>query len=116
MLICTKSDSGIFTTESTWEWIQARGLVLEEHKWIWNNMLTKKFSVLMWKAWRGALAVDDKLRRIGIPLASKCDCRRQGIYEDQIMYSLTGRLQLRYGRNVVLFWDYRLVEHGVKLL
>ncbi|XP_035545050.1 uncharacterized protein LOC109016147 [Juglans regia] len=55
ILIWTKTESGNFTTRSAWEGI---------------------------RAWNGALAVDDNIRRIGIPLASKCNCCKNGQYED----------------------------------
>lgn len=82
ILIWTQSESGSFTTKSAWDCIQVRGSALEGHKWIWNNLLPKKFSIFMWKAWHGALVVDDRIRRIGIPIASKCNCFQHGQYKD----------------------------------
>ncbi|KAF5447364.1 hypothetical protein F2P56_032920 [Juglans regia] len=82
LLIWTKTESGNFTTKSAWDCIRVRSPILEGHKWIWNSILPKKFSVFMWKVWHGALIVDDKIRWIGIPLASKCSCCKQGKYED----------------------------------
>ncbi|KAF5471068.1 hypothetical protein F2P56_011540 [Juglans regia] len=39
---------------------------------------TKHESVFMWRAWNTALSVDDSLRRIGIPIVSRCDCGEVG--------------------------------------
>ncbi|XP_042944671.1 uncharacterized protein LOC122278558 [Carya illinoinensis] len=39
-------------------------------------------SILFGKAWHKALSVDDRLRRVGIPIVSKCDCCCVGHYED----------------------------------
>lgn len=82
MLIWTKTESGIFTSKSAWECIRVSGPMMEGHKWIWNQSLPKNFLVFMWKAWHGALPVDDKIRSVGIPLTSKCNYCRQGKYED----------------------------------
>ncbi|KAF5465134.1 hypothetical protein F2P56_015165, partial [Juglans regia] len=82
LLIWTNSESGKFSTKSAWDCVRVRGQNFEGNKWIWNSILPKKISVFMWKAWHGALAVDDKIRRIGIPLVSRCNCCIQGQYED----------------------------------
>jgi len=81
LLIWTTTESGKFSTKSAWECVRVRGHNFEGHKWIWNSILPKKFYVLMWKAWHGALAVDDRIRKIGIPLVSRCNCYNQGKYE-----------------------------------
>lgn len=36
----------------------------------------------MWLAMNNVLFVDDKIRRVGINLASKCECCGNGAYED----------------------------------
>ncbi|XP_042954647.1 uncharacterized protein LOC122291062 [Carya illinoinensis] len=36
----------------------------------------------MWKAIHDCLPVDDRIRRIGIPIASRCDCCSESEYED----------------------------------
>lgn len=40
-------------------------------------------SLIMWKAQNNCLPVDDRVRRAGILLVSKCDCCDNGGYEDQ---------------------------------
>ncbi|MER8055541.1 hypothetical protein, partial [Acinetobacter pittii] len=62
LLIWTKTESGKFNIKSAWDGIRVRSPVLEGHKWIWNIILSIKFSVFMWKAWYSALSVDDKMR------------------------------------------------------
>ena len=36
----------------------------------------------MWKVFHNNLRVDDRLRRVGIPITSKCNCCDRGGYED----------------------------------
>ncbi|XP_035545929.1 uncharacterized protein LOC118348419 [Juglans regia] len=39
-------------------------------------------SIHFWKVWHRALSVDDRLRRVGLPIVSKCDCCSAGHYEN----------------------------------
>lgn len=41
--------------------------------WVWHEFLPKKILIMVWKAWNNSLSVDDRLRRIGIPVVSKYD-------------------------------------------
>ena len=83
VLIWTKHDSGNFNTKSAWDCIRVRGSSMGWHSWVWHKSLPLKISIAMWKAWNMALSVDDRLRRIGIPIVSRCDCCDKGSYEDQ---------------------------------
>ena len=83
VLIWMKNESGNFSTKSAWDCIRIQGSSMEWHPWMWHKLLPLKISVLMWKAWNMALSVDDHLRRIGIPIVSRCDCCDEGKYEDQ---------------------------------
>ncbi|KAG2663424.1 hypothetical protein I3760_16G029200 [Carya illinoinensis] len=74
VLIWLKDSDGKFLTSSAWDCIQVRASLLPWAQWIWQNSLPKKISIMMWKAYNNCLSVDEKIRSIGIPLVSKCDC------------------------------------------
>ncbi|KAG2701736.1 hypothetical protein I3760_06G058100 [Carya illinoinensis] len=80
VLVWTQSEEGLFSVQSTWQCI--RGSSFEWHSWIWHNSLPLKMSIHFWKAWHRALSVDDRLRRVGIPIVSEFDCCCVGHYED----------------------------------
>ena len=90
VLIWMKDDNGNFSTKSAWDYIRVQGSSMEWHPWVWHKLLPLKVSVLMWKVWFMALSVDDRLRRIGIQIVSRCDCCDEGNYEDQDHVLLTG--------------------------
>ncbi|XP_042980144.1 uncharacterized protein LOC122310314 [Carya illinoinensis] len=90
VLIWLPKAHGNFSTKSAWECIRLRSPILPWAKWLWNPALPKKMSIIMWKAQHNCLPVDDRVCRIGIPLASKCDCCREGNYEDQNHVLATG--------------------------
>ncbi|XP_035542978.1 uncharacterized protein LOC118346079, partial [Juglans regia] len=88
-LIWLENSDGSFTTKTAWSFVRIRNPNCQWSDWIWNSALPKKFSVLMWKALNSCLAVDDRIRRIGVPLVSKCECCRDGAIEDinHVLYS-----------------------------
>ncbi|CAI9774666.1 unnamed protein product [Fraxinus pennsylvanica] len=43
-------------------------------QWVWNKAIPKRVSVAMWKALSGSLSVDSSIRKVGIAIASKCNC------------------------------------------
>ncbi|NAW49657.1 zinc-binding domain-containing protein, partial [Salmonella sp. gx-f5] len=51
-------------------------------KWVWHSALPKKMSITMWKAIHDCLPVDDRIRKIGISIVSRCDCCSNSKYED----------------------------------
>ncbi|KAG2717585.1 hypothetical protein I3760_03G182300 [Carya illinoinensis] len=59
--------NGEFTTKSAWQLIRNRGA-----EWI-----PKKMSFFVWRARKRAIPIDDVIRRLGIPIASKCECCEQ---------------------------------------
>ncbi|GLT71798.1 hypothetical protein SLA2020_437910 [Shorea laevis] len=88
-LIWLGSRDGRFSTKSAWDWLR---ISVPKHtwtEWIWHSALPKKFSVVMWKAMTNSLSVDERIRRVGISLASKCECCPQGGFEDldHVLYS-----------------------------
>ncbi|XP_042962535.1 uncharacterized protein LOC122296805 [Carya illinoinensis] len=90
ILIWLPKAHGNFSTKSAWECIRLRSPNLPWAKWLWNPALPRKMSIIMWKAQHNCLPVDDRVRRTGIPLTSKCDCCREGSYEDQNHVLATG--------------------------
>lgn len=49
---------------------------------MWHSALPKKLSVVMWNAIHECLPLDDRIRRVGIPIVSRCDCCFVHEYED----------------------------------
>ncbi|XP_042946137.1 uncharacterized protein LOC122279516 [Carya illinoinensis] len=81
-LIWLPNAHGNFSPHSAWECIRSRGPKVPSHKWLWHPALPKKMSLIMWKTHNNCLPVDDRVRRAGISLVSKCDCCDNGGYED----------------------------------
>ncbi|KAG2685838.1 hypothetical protein I3760_10G144400 [Carya illinoinensis] len=89
LLVWTPVIDGHFTTRSAWECLRVRSSETPWAAWVWHETLLKKMSIMVWKAWHNSLSVDDRLRRIGIPVVLKCSCCAEGGYEDvnHILYS-----------------------------
>ncbi|CAI9781002.1 unnamed protein product [Fraxinus pennsylvanica] len=49
---------------------------------VWHNALPKRSSVVIWKALSGSLSFDDRVRQIGVAMASRCNCCTTGHEED----------------------------------
>lgn len=64
--------NGNFTT-SSWEDNRVKSNIYEWITWVWHKMLSKKFSLYMWKALFNYLPVDNKIWQLGIPLVSSCN-------------------------------------------
>ncbi|XP_035541522.1 uncharacterized protein LOC118344586 [Juglans regia] len=82
VLIWVNDKNGNFSTKSAWDCIRVRAPSLPWAHWIWHPNLPKKISVMMWKALHNCLSVDDKIKNIGIPFVSKCNCCARGHMED----------------------------------
>ncbi|KAF5464541.1 hypothetical protein F2P56_014612 [Juglans regia] len=89
-LIWLKNPNGDFSTSSAWQCIQARAQEIPWTKWVWHVVIPKKISIIMWKAIHECLAVDDRIRKVGIQVASRCDCCISGAYEDMNHVLATG--------------------------
>ena len=81
-LIWLVTSDGSFPTKSVWSFVRVTAPKSQWSHWIWHGILPKKFSILMWKALNNNLSVDDQIRRIGVPLVSKCKCCHEGAFED----------------------------------
>jgi hypothetical protein len=88
-LIWLGSRDGRFSTKGVWDWLRISVPKHQWTNWIWYSTLPKKISIVVWKAMTNSLSVDDHIRRIGISLASKCECYPQGDFEDldHVLYS-----------------------------
>ncbi|KAG2724482.1 hypothetical protein I3760_01G019600 [Carya illinoinensis] len=82
LLVWIHNKDGCFTTKSAWQCVRFSAPMVPWAKWVWHEALPKKISVLMWKAFHNSLSVDDRLRRVGILITSKCNCCDRGGYED----------------------------------
>ncbi|KAK4859764.1 hypothetical protein QYF36_011330 [Acer negundo] len=65
---------GIFSTKSAWEIIRRRGSICPWNKWLWHKHVPKKMSFVCWRARKEALPVDDLIQKLGVSIASKCNC------------------------------------------
>ncbi|KAF5446891.1 hypothetical protein F2P56_032487, partial [Juglans regia] len=82
VLVWLRDTEGIFTTKSAWDCIRVRTPPLPWAQWIWHANLPTKISIMMWKATNNCLSVDDKIKIMGISMASKCNCCQEGHTED----------------------------------
>ncbi|XP_042964739.1 uncharacterized protein LOC122298962 [Carya illinoinensis] len=82
ILIWTRDKNGKFNTRSAWDCIRVRAPSLPWANWIWHTHIPKKISIMMWKAYHNCLSVDEKIKNIGIPVVSKCNCCARGHMED----------------------------------
>ncbi|XP_042952307.1 uncharacterized protein LOC122289402 [Carya illinoinensis] len=83
VLIWTASKDGKFSTKSAWNCVRTTAPKVRWADWVWHPCIPKNISVNMWKFFNNALSVDDRIKSIGIPLASKCDCCVHGAYENR---------------------------------
>lgn len=81
-MIWLGNSDGEFTTRSAWDFVRVVAPKQQWSDWIWHAPMPKKILVIMWKALSQSLSVDDRIRRIGIPMVSKCKCREDGAFED----------------------------------
>ncbi|XP_042980192.1 uncharacterized protein LOC122310362 [Carya illinoinensis] len=82
VLVWTKSMDGSFSSKCTWDCARVRELESRWLEWIWHKFIPTKASIIMWKALHECVSVDDRIRRVGIPMVSRCDCCQEGAYED----------------------------------
>ncbi|KAF8405073.1 hypothetical protein HHK36_009970 [Tetracentron sinense] len=89
VLVWMPSKDGKFSSASAWDRIRVRAPQAPEMKWIWHGLLPKRVSVCVWKSRYDCLPVDENICRVGIQLASKCDCCvfGQGESQDHVLSS-----------------------------
>ncbi|KAF5443041.1 hypothetical protein F2P56_035636 [Juglans regia] len=90
ILIWKPSLDGIFSLKLAWECIRVRAPKIEWARWIWHSGIPKKYSVMMGKALNFSLGVDARIKELGIPVVSKCECCVQGCLENQDHVLATG--------------------------
>ncbi|KAK0578404.1 hypothetical protein LWI29_009836 [Acer saccharum] len=66
--------NGCFNTKSAWDVVRVRLPKFEWAKWVWHKCLPKKNIVCIWKVAFNCLSVDEKVRSVGIPIISACNC------------------------------------------
>ncbi|KAK0586417.1 hypothetical protein LWI29_006521 [Acer saccharum] len=74
VLLWLPKKDGCFNTKSAWYVIRVRLPKFGRAKWIWHKCLPKKIVVCMWKAVFNCLNVDEKVRSVGVPIISACNC------------------------------------------
>ncbi|KAH0665329.1 hypothetical protein KY285_026535 [Solanum tuberosum] len=66
--------SGEFTVKSVFDLLRSRK---ENEEWrgnMWCKQIPFKMSFLLWRIWRGRIATEENLKRMGITIASRCYC------------------------------------------
>ncbi|CAI9763284.1 unnamed protein product [Fraxinus pennsylvanica] len=71
LLIWKPQKHGLFTVKTGWEMVRIRGEHVQWAHWVWHNALPNYVSVFMWKALNRSLGVDERIKAVGINLASK---------------------------------------------
>lgn len=106
VFIWLKEKDGNFTTKSAWKCIRVRAPPLTWAHWIWPKFLPRKISIMMWKASNNWLSVDDKVKLVGIPMASKCNYCSSGHTEDLNHVLVLVSLLDTYGDWLLFIWVF----------
>ncbi|XP_075092121.1 uncharacterized protein LOC142172413 [Nicotiana tabacum] len=69
--------SGKFSVSSAWQILRHRAVPNKEFKLIWIKGLPFKISFFLWRLWRQKIATDDRWRRQGQMVMSRCWCCQQ---------------------------------------
>ncbi|KAL9668191.1 hypothetical protein QQ045_002566 [Rhodiola kirilowii] len=81
---CSWQDAAGFSVKA----FRAFGQTLHPHRrWaasVWRPWFPPKMSCFIWKLFHRALPTDDAIRRLGIPITSKCSCCTHPIQESTI--------------------------------
>lgn len=75
------STAGSFSVKTAWQLVRNRGDMKEVEKHLWIKGIPFKINFFFWKAWKERVATKDNLKRMGINLASQCQCCAGGIQE-----------------------------------
>lgn len=95
--------------KSAWDFVRIKMSSFVWAKWIWSKWLPKKMSICKWKATFNFLSVDDQVRKLGISLASRCNCCLVGSVED--LEHVLGK-----GEFAVAIWRKASTEEGIPFL
>ncbi|XP_059295549.1 uncharacterized protein LOC132048883 [Lycium ferocissimum] len=66
--------NGNFIVNSAWNILRNRGEKHEDFDHLWIQGIPFKVSFLIWRLWKHIISTDDNLRRIRIPIVSRCYC------------------------------------------
>lgn len=69
-----------------WEVIRTKG---DQQPWmesVWHKLLPKKVSLFKWKTMFYYLRLDERVKKLGIPMASGCNCCVKKQMSPSIMY------------------------------
>lgn len=72
--ISSATVNGQFSLKSAWSICRHRQNQLFFHKLKWNSYIPLKWSLIVWRAVIDRLPLDGALQKIGVQLASKCNC------------------------------------------
>lgn len=81
-IVWNLSSDGLFSTKIFFESFQMKIPNLKWAKGIWTPWIPPKVSTFLWKIFKGIVATDENIRRIGIPGVSRCVCCKNPNCED----------------------------------
>lgn len=73
LVVWKPNRDGVFTTALAWDVIRVQNEEVSLMEWLWKKYLPNKAAVCIWKARFNCFPMDDRIRALGIPLASRCD-------------------------------------------
>ena len=65
---------GKFSLASAWNIGRQKSNFLTLNNCVWSKYISSKWSIVVWRALRSKLPLDDALQKVGIQLVSKCVC------------------------------------------
>lgn len=66
--------NGEFSIKSAWHLAREKGCVQRSFSLIWDVRIAPKISVFLWHLLQEGVSIDEYLKRIKIPIVSKCRC------------------------------------------
>ncbi|WMV18188.1 hypothetical protein MTR67_011573 [Solanum verrucosum] len=83
------NSTGLFTVKSTYHRVRGRKAKEEWRRYMWIKGMPIKISFFLWRVWRRKIAIDDNLKKMKIPVVSKCYCCKKGEMETMTHLLLT---------------------------
>ncbi|KAH0776287.1 hypothetical protein KY290_007698 [Solanum tuberosum] len=68
----------LFTVKSAYHRMRSRKAEENWRRYMWIRGMPIKISFFLWRVWRGEIVTDDNLKKMKIPIVSKCYCCEKG--------------------------------------
>ncbi|OVA17200.1 Reverse transcriptase zinc-binding domain [Macleaya cordata] len=87
--------SGSFIVASSFELIREHFPKVQWSKWVWKDCIHPRMSSQVWKILSGSCATDDKIKKCGVHLTSRCCyCEREEENIDHLMWNCKFSLKI----------------------